>query len=91
MKLGAGLVFALELAFPPFTYVISIDEQTPALEAGNITGFTDVDADQPHNVEIPLRVGFTHTALPLDLRSKAAIDKDVAANEAATDDLAGAG
>lgn len=85
MTLGAGAVFALELAFPPFTYVISINEETPAIETGNITSFADVRFDQTANVEMQLRVGFTHTALPLDLRSKAAIDKDIAANEAAAD------
>ncbi len=88
MTLGAGAVFALELAFPPFTYVISINEETPALETGNITSFVDVGVDQTANVAMQLRVGFTHTALPLDLRSKAALDKDIAANEAAAADLA---
>lgn len=88
MTLGEGMVFALELAFPPFTYIISIDEQTPAIETGNITSFADVGIDQTANVKMQLRIGFTHTALPLDLRSKAALDKDIAANEAAAADLA---
>jgi hypothetical protein len=88
MTLGAGMVFALELSFPPFTYIISINEGTPAIETGNITSFVDVSIDQTANVEMQLRVGFSHTALPLDLRSKAALDKDIAANEAAAADLA---
>lgn len=82
MTLGEGVVFSLELAFPPFTYIISIKEQTPAIETGNITSFADGGIDQTANVKMQLRVGFTHTALPLDLRSKAALDKDIAANEA---------
>jgi hypothetical protein len=85
MTLGAGMVFALELSFPPFAYILSIDEGTPAIETGNITSFVDVGIDQTANVKMQLRVGFTHTALPLDLRSKAALDMDIAANEAAAD------
>lgn len=78
---GAGMVFALELSFPPFTYILSIDEETPAIETGNITSFVDVSIDQTASVKMQLKVGFTHTALPLDLRSKAALDRDIAANE----------
>jgi hypothetical protein len=78
----AGLVFALELSFPPFTYILSIDEQTPPIETGNITSFTEIRFDQTARVEMQLRVGFSHTALPLDLRSRAALDRDIAANEA---------
>jgi hypothetical protein len=47
-----------------------------------------VGVDQTANVEMQLRVGFSHTPLPLDLRSKAALNKDIAANEAAAADLA---
>jgi hypothetical protein len=88
MTLGAGMVFALELSFPPFTYILSVDEGIPAIETGNITSFVDVGINQTANVTMQLRVGFTHTAIPLDLRSKAALDKDIAANEAAAADLA---
>jgi hypothetical protein len=86
MTVGAGIVFALELAFPPFVYVISIGEETPAIETGNITSFVDIGTDQTANVKMQLRVGFTHTALPLDLRSKAALDQDIATNQAAMAD-----
>jgi hypothetical protein len=34
MTLGAGMVFALELSFMPFTYIISINEETAAIETG---------------------------------------------------------
>jgi hypothetical protein len=88
MTLGAGMVFALELSFPPFAYILSINEETPAIETGNITSFADVHINQTANVKMQLKVGFTHTAIPLDLRSKAALDKDIAANEAAAADLA---
>jgi hypothetical protein len=80
--MSTGLVFALELSFPPFTYILSIDEQVPPIETGNITSFTEVGIDQEAKVEMQLRVGFSHTALPLDLRSRAALDRDIAANEA---------
>jgi hypothetical protein len=79
---GTEIVFAVELCFPPFSYVLSIDEERPALESGNITNFVDLGIDQTANVEMTLPMGFCHTPLPLDLRSKVALEQDRARNEA---------
>jgi hypothetical protein len=80
---SGGMVFAVELSFPPFTYILSIDEDCPAIETGNITSFAELGIDQTADVEMQLRLGFSHTPLPLDLRSKAALEDDRRRNEAA--------
>jgi hypothetical protein len=77
-----GMVFAVELSFPPFTYILSIDEERPAIETGNVTSFADCGIDQTANVKMQLRLGFSHTPLPLDLRSKAALEETRRRNEA---------
>lgn len=80
---SGGMVFAVELSFPPFTYILSIDEDCPAIETGNITNFAELGIDQTADVKMQLRLGFTHTPFPLDLRSKAALEDDRRRNEAA--------
>jgi hypothetical protein len=80
---SGGTVFAVELSFPPFTYILSIDQECPAIETGNITNFAELGIDQTADVKMQLRLGFSHTPLPLDLRSKAALEDDRRRNEAA--------
>lgn len=77
-----GILFTLELAFPPFAYILSVDEESPALDAGNLTGFTKLGIDQTAEAKMDLRLGFSHTPFPLDFRSKAALERDRKANEA---------
>ena len=77
-----GVLFTLELAFPPFAYILSVDEDSPALEAGNLTSFTKLEIDQVAEVKMDLRLGFSHTPFPLDFRTKAALERDRKANEA---------
>lgn len=79
-----GSTFALELADPPFAYVLSVDESAPAVECGNISSFADLGIDQKADLEIDLRIGFGHTALPLDYRSLAMLERDTQTNIAAT-------
>jgi hypothetical protein len=74
-----------ELAYPPFSYVMTIDETAPALEVGNVTGFVDVGIDQVAEVTMTLKVGFGHTVLPLDLRTKSTADRERAQSERSTD------
>jgi hypothetical protein len=71
-----------ELAHPPFAYVLSIDEPSPALPIGNISHFADFDFDETAELELQLLVGFGHTMYPLDYRTQAALDRDVAADQA---------
>lgn len=78
---GFKSTFSLELAHPPYAYVMTIDEGFPAVEAGNITGCVDLGVDQTADLEVDLRAGFGHTAFPLDFRSKAMLDRDRRKNE----------
>jgi hypothetical protein len=71
-----------ELAYPPFAYVMTIDEDAAAFDAGNITSFVDVGIDQTADITMTLKVGFGHTVFPLDLRTKATLERDRAENEA---------
>jgi hypothetical protein len=77
-----GMIYTLELGYPPFSYILTIDEEAPALETGNITAFTEAGVNQKAKVQMQLQLGFSHTPLPLDFRSKAALERDRAANEA---------
>jgi hypothetical protein len=69
--------FVVELAYPPFAYVLSIDEDTPAVQTTNITNFADRRiSERAERAEVHLLNGFGHTALPLDYRSKARLLAD---------------
>ena len=73
---GAGATFGLELASPPFAYVMTVDEAAPPLAAGNISRFGELRSDQTaETVEMDILVGFGHTPFPFDFRSLAAVDK----------------
>lgn len=65
-----------ELAYPPFAYVLTVDEEVPALETGNVTSFADAGIDETGELEMTLKVGFGHTIFPLDLRTKAKMEAD---------------
>jgi hypothetical protein len=80
---------SLEIAHPPFAYILSVDQTIPTIYCGNITGFADLRIGQSADLEIDLQVGFGHTPLPADLRSKAALEADRAENrrDAALDHL----
>jgi hypothetical protein len=79
---NGGLLYTLELGYPPFSYILSIGEEAPALGVGNITSFASLGIAQTAEIEMQLQVGFSHTPLPLDLRSKAALERDRKLNEA---------
>jgi hypothetical protein len=65
-----------EIAYPPFAYTASFDEPSPALPAGNISGFADLSYTARVDVEIDLLVGFGHTIYPCDYRTKARLERD---------------
>jgi hypothetical protein len=75
--------FVLELAHPPFSYVVSIDQTLCAADTANISNFADLNIHQRAEVQLTMQVGFGHTALPLDYRSKAKLDKDLEEQKAA--------
>jgi len=80
---GGGIHHVYELAAPPFAYILSLAEQTPAIEAGNISNFATVGIDDTANVEMQMIIGYGETPFPLDFRSPAAMRADIAASEAA--------
>ena len=73
----------VEVAFPPYAYLMTIDSEPDAVESEEITSFVDLTYDNKANVELSLLVGFGHTMYPADYRTKAMLERDVAANEAA--------
>jgi hypothetical protein len=79
---GKGTLYTLELAYPPYAYILTVDEEFLALPTGNITSFAGVGIDSECEIELHLQIGFSHTPLPLDLRSQAALERDRKENEA---------
>jgi hypothetical protein len=81
---GAGWVhdFVVELAYPPFAYVLSVGETIPAVETGCISNAADLTIHQSADYyELPLLVGFGHTAVPLDYRTKAKMEAEREENQ----------
>ncbi len=72
-----------ELAYPPFSYILSVDERTPAIETGNISSFANAKIHERANVQLQLIVGYGETPFPIDLRSPAAIRAQAAQTGAA--------
>jgi hypothetical protein len=68
--------FLSEVAYPPFACCLSVDEQTPLLEYGNMSHFKNYDSNAVADAELQLIVGFGHTPYPADYRSMAAIERD---------------
>jgi hypothetical protein len=62
----------IELAYPPFSLVLSLTGDT-AIETTNVTGFTELRANDVCDVDLDLLNGFGHTPYPADLRTAAAI------------------
>lgn len=79
---GAEIHHVYELAYPPFAYILSLDEPSLVIETGNISNFATVGIHQTANVEMQLIVGYGETPFPLDFRSPAALAADVAETEA---------
>jgi hypothetical protein len=71
-----------EVAWPPFSVILSMDEKTPLMPLGDTTHFKSYSFDDRVDIELELEVGFGHTPLPIDFRSQAAIDADAAENDA---------
>jgi hypothetical protein len=65
---------------PPVAHVLSMDEQVPFLEMGEITNFADSGYDQEARWRGDLLLGFGHLPFPGDYRSAARIKVDAATN-----------
>lgn len=77
------VIVCAEVAYPPFEYLLVINGAEPD-RAGEITDWANA-ADEPTEVQMTLPIGFCHTAFPGDLRSRAQVDRDTAANLAAAE------
>lgn len=71
-----------EVAFPPFSCVMSVDAPRHGLPLCEITAFARYGPDEVTDVELPLLLGFTHFAFPGDYRSGASIARDRSTNDA---------
>lgn len=73
---GFGSHVVLELAYPPFAYILSLDGPLQVeLGISSITSFADLGIDQRADVELTMRIGFGHTPFPLDYRSRAMLER----------------
>lgn len=70
-----------EVAFPPFSYIMTIDSPEPILPVGDISNFANYDYDERVDMQLELVVGFGHTPIPGDFRTSADIAADVAQSE----------
>lgn len=68
--------YLVEVAYPPFSYVMTIDTPLDALPTTNITNMTSVRYEQMADVELEMIVGFGHTMYPGDYRSRAMVARD---------------
>lgn len=73
-------VYMTELAHPPFAYLLTIDSEA-SQPVGEITVWSSRDFDEVRDERLVLTIGFGHTALPGDYRSKAKVEAEKAAND----------
>jgi hypothetical protein len=70
------VVWLTELAWPPFAYVLTVDERgDPAFSAGDISQLANYGYDEwVEGLELILPVGVGHTPFPGDFRTRAALE-----------------
>jgi hypothetical protein len=73
----------VEVAYPPFAYVMTVGSEPDAIETVNITEMVDVGYNQMADLDLEMLVGFGHTPLPADYRTKAMIERERETNVAA--------
>jgi hypothetical protein len=74
--------FVVEVAHPPFAYVMTVEADPEAIPTVNITNFVDVEYDQRADIELEMLIGFGYTPFPVDFRTKAMYERDCLANDA---------
>ena len=74
----------VEVAFPPYAYVMTIDSEPDAIQTCNITEMVNVRYDQRADLELDLLIGFGHTPYPADYRTTAMVERARRSNEEAT-------
>jgi hypothetical protein len=73
--------FIVEVAYPPFAYVMTVDSELDAISTANITPFADIGYNQMADLDLGMLVGFGHTPYPADYRTKAMVERDRDLNE----------
>jgi hypothetical protein len=73
-------ILMTELAYPPYAFLLTIDSEAP-LPMGELTPWMNRDLDERRDERLALVLGFGHTALPGDYRTKAMVEKQVAENQ----------
>ena len=76
-----------EVAHPPFAYLMSFDEEEPALPVGKVTHFADYGSHDVVDQAVEVLVGFGHTPFPGDYRSRARIDLEAEEDRAAVAEM----
>jgi hypothetical protein len=72
----------VEVAWPPYAYVMTIDSEPEAIDTTEITACVDIGYKMRADMELSLLIGFGHTPFPGDYRTTAMIARDRAYNEA---------
>jgi len=78
----------VEVAWPPYAYVMTIDSAPEAIPTSEITSMVDIGYNQRADIEFDLLIAFGHTAIPIDYRTSAMIARDATRNEAEADEAA---
>ena len=66
----------VEIAWPPFAYVLTIDTEPEFVQTCEITNFAHVDYDERMEFGAELLIGFAHTIYPCDYRTMAMLERD---------------
>lgn len=69
----AGYATAAEVVYPPFAYVLTFNGTAPG-PVGEITSWFEAPFGNPGPINLDLIVGFTHTALAGDLRTRGQLE-----------------
>jgi len=78
---GGRVDTMVEVAFPPYAYVMTIDSPPDALPTVNVTDCVNVGYSQRADMELQMLVGFGHTIFPADYRTNAMVERDYAENK----------
>lgn len=76
ISLDASTATFAEIAWPPFAYVLTVDTAEHFIPSCDITSFAQVGYDDHMRIELDLLIGFGHTGVPCDYRTKAMLERD---------------
>ena len=66
-----------ELVFPPFGYILQLENQSPILKTTDITFFKNYKIDEVKDIEFTFFKNPTHLPLPIDFRNLDEIKKNI--------------